>query len=302
MCGGLAPTHVCSARIPKGTSVPDHNHPPGCAACDELIARERTARHAAEAANRAKDDFFLTLSHELRGPLNAILSWVYLLRSGKLDEATAARALETIERNAKAEGRLISDMLDVSRMIGSKIHLVLGPVNLATLVAEAVETVRPEIDKSGILVKIDSPHTMNSINADADRLRQVIENLLLNAVKFTPKGGQITVRLGYGAQYATIAVCDTGQGIRSEFLPHVFERFRQSDATATRLGGLGLGLAIVEHLVGLHGGDIRATSKGEGEGATFTVTLPTNLTADGLAAIDAYIHTPMVAHSTEREQ
>jgi signal transduction histidine kinase len=282
--------------------MPDHNHPPGCAACDELIARESTARRAAEAANHAKDEFFLTLSHELRGPLNAILSWVYLLRSGKLDEPTAARALETIERNAKAEGRLINDMLDVSRMIGGKIHLVLSPVNLATLVAETVETVRPEIDKSGISVKIDSPYAINSINADADRLRQVIENLLLNAVKFTPKGGQVTVRLGYDTQYATIAVCDTGQGIRSEFLPHIFERFRQSDATATRLGGLGLGLAIVEHLVDLHGGDIRATSKGEGAGATFTVRLPTNLNGDRLDVIDAYIHPSTVAHPAECEQ
>lgn len=169
-----------------------------------LLARESAARTAAEAANRAKDDFFLTLSHELRGPLNAILSWVYLLRAGELDEAVAARALETIERSAKAEGRLIGDMLDVSRMIGSRIHLILGPVNLATLVAETVETVRPEIDKGVIHVEIDSPHPIGSINADPNRLRQVMENLLLNAIKFTPKGGQITVRLRYEAQCATI--------------------------------------------------------------------------------------------------
>jgi len=278
-----------------------HNHPAGCAACDELIARESTARLAAEAANRAKDDFFLTLSHELRGPLNAILSWVYLLRSGKLDGARAVRALETIERNAKAEGRLISDMLDVSRMIGAKVRLALRPVNLATLVAETVETVRPVTDKGDIHVEIDSPHPIDGITADPDRLRQVMENLLLNAIKFTPKGGRITVRLGCDARYATIAVRDTGQGIRSDFLPHVFERFRQSDTTATRLGGLGLGLAIVEHLVELHGGTIKAASKGEGEGATFTVTLPTNLTRGGVDVIGARVHPSTVAHATQSE-
>lgn len=276
-----------------------HNHPPGCAACEELTARESIARLAAEAANHAKDDFFLTLSHELRGPLNAILSWVYLLRSGKLDEATAARALETIERNAKSEGRLIGDMLDVSRMIGAKIRLDLRPVNLATLVAETVETVRPAIDEGDIRVEIDSPHPIESITADPDRLRQVMENLLLNAVKFTPKGGQITVRLGHDAQHATIAVCDTGQGIRSDFLPHVFERFRQSETTTTRLGGLGLGLAIVEHLVELHGGAISATSKGEGEGATFTVTLPANLTG---GVIDTHVQPSAAAGAIQSER
>jgi len=281
--------------------VVDHNHPAGCVACDELLARENAARIAAEAANRAKDDFFLTLSHELRGPLNAIVSWVYLLRSGKLDEATAARALETIERNAKAEGRLISDMLDVSRMIGAKIRLALRAVDLATLIAETVETVRPEIDKSGIHVEIDSSQPVDRITADPDRLRQVMENLLLNAIKFTPKGGRITVRLRADSQYATIAVCDTGQGIHSDFLPHVFERFRQSDTTATRLGGLGLGLAIVEHLVELHGGAIRATSKGEGEGATFTVTLPTTLAGNDAVVIDAHVHPSTVTHAISSE-
>jgi len=282
--------------------VADHNHPAGCVACDELIARENGARIAAEDANRAKDEFFLTLSHELRGPLNAILSWVYLLRSGKLDEATTARALETLERNAKMEGRLISDMLDVSRMIGAKIRLALRPVDLPTLISETVESVRPEIDKSNIHVEIDSSsHPVDRITADPDRLRQVMENLLLNAIKFTPNGGRITVRLRADSQYATIAVCDTGQGIHSDFLPHVFERFRQSDTTATRLGGLGLGLAIVEHLVELHGGAIRATSKGEGEGATFTVTLPTTLAGNDAAVIDAHVHPSTVTHAIPSE-
>ncbi len=298
MGGHRAPSTCAWRGFRRGAPLTGHNHPPGCVACDELLARESAARIAAETANRAKDDFFLTLSHELRGPLNAILSWVYLLRSGKLDEATAARALETIERNAKAEGRLISDMLDVSRMIGGKIRLALCPVDLATLVAETVETVRPEIDKGDIHVEIDSSHSIDTITADPDRLRQVMENLLLNAIKFTPKGGQITVRLGGDAQHVTIAVCDTGQGIRSQFLPHVFERFRQSDAASTRLGGLGLGLAVVEHLVELHGGAVNAASKGEGQGATFTVTLPTHLTNAGVDVIDARLHPPIVACAT----
>lgn len=277
----------------------DHNHPTGCLACDELLARENAARVAADAANHAKDEFFLTLSHELRGPLNAILSWVYLLRSGKLDAAKTARALETIERNAKAEGRLISDMLDVSRIIGAKIRLALRPVDLATIVAESVETVRPEIDKGEIQVEVDAAEPTHTISADPDRLRQVMENLLLNAIKFTPRGGHITVRLGHDAENATIDVRDTGQGIRSALLPHVFERFRQSDATATRLGGLGLGLAVVEHLVELHGGAVRAASKGEGEGATFTVTLPTHLTAADVDAIHAQVHSSTAVGPTQ---
>lgn len=255
--------------------MPDHNHSVECAACDEMLARESAARIAAETANHAKDAFFLTLSHELRGPLNAILSWVHLLRSGKLDAATAARALDTIDRSAHAEARLIGDMLDVSRIIGNKIRLALAPVHLGALVAESVETLRPAIDSGEIHVSIDAPPPpLACVIGDPGRLRQVMDNLLLNAIKFTPRGGHIAVRLGCDAGQATIAVCDTGEGIPLDLLPHVFERFRQSDATATRLGGLGLGLAIVEHLVDLHGGSIRATSAGEGKGATFTVTLP----------------------------
>jgi hypothetical protein len=246
--------------------------------------RERVAEIAARDAHRGRDDFFLNLSHELRGPLNAIQSWVYLLRSGKLDDAMVVRALETIDRSIGAETRLISDMLDVSRVIGGKFRLAIRPVDLATLISETVDTVRPAIDHGEIEVAIDAPRPVDSIAADPDRLRQIMENLLLNAVKFTPKGGRIEVRLSSDADHATIAVADTGQGIRSEFVPHVFERFRQSDATPTKLGGLGLGLAIVEHLVELHGGTVDAASEGEGRGATFTVTLPTHLTSAALAA------------------
>lgn len=263
----------------------DHNHPSGCAACEEMLQRERAANLAAEEALRDRDDFFLTLSHELRGPLNAIQGWVYLLRSGKLDDATAARALETIDRSVNAEARLVGDMLDVSRVISGKFRLAVRPVDLATLVSESVETVRPVIDRGEIQVEIDAPRPIDRITADPDRLRQVMENLLLNAIKFTPKGGRITVRLRGDADNATIAVSDTGQGMRSDFVPHVFERFRQSDATATRIGGLGLGLAIVAHLVELHGGTIDAASAGEGLGATFTVRLPTQLT-DAAPAVE----------------
>lgn len=256
----------------------DHNHPSGCDACDEMRERERAANLAAEEALRDRDDFFLALSHELRGPLNAIQSWVYLLRSGKLDEATTARALDTIDRSVGAEARLVGDMLDVARVISGKFRLAMRPVDLATLVSESVESVRPVIDRGEIRVEIDSPRPIRSIAADPDRLRQVMENLLLNAIKFTPKGGRITVRLRGDGDNATIAVSDTGQGMRSDLVPHVFERFRQSDTTSTRIGGLGLGLAIVAHLVELHGGTIDAASAGEGLGATFTVSLPTHPT------------------------
>jgi signal transduction histidine kinase len=249
-------------------------------------------------ASRAKDDFFLTVSHELRRPLSATLAWVSLLRSGKLDEATAARALETIERNAKAEERLIDDMLDVSRLVGGKIRLARRPVRLATLVAETIETVRPASDKGDIHVEMDARHGPDRISADPDRLRQVMENLLLNAIKFTPKGGRIVVRLGGDAQCATIAVCDTGRGIRPDLLPHIFERFWQGDAAATRLGGLGLGLAIVERLVELHGGTIEAASGGEGKGATFTLILPTH-PGDGVDECDVPVRRSMLAYGAE---
>jgi signal transduction histidine kinase len=263
--------------------VPAHNHSVECAACDEMLAREHATRIAAETASRATQEFFLTLSHELRGPLDAILSWVYLLRAGKLDEATAARALATIERSARAEARLIGDMLEVSRMTGRKIRLAMAQVHLGSLVAETVETLRPAIDRNEIHVAFDQEdQPTGCVTADPDRLRQVLENLLLNAIKFTPKGGRIAVRLGCEGERATIAVCDSGRGIPADLLPHVFERFWQGDAGATRLGGLGLGLSIVEHLVDLHGGYIEAASEGEGRGSTFTVTLPTGSRGAGL--------------------
>lgn len=252
----------------------EHNHPLGCPGCDELLMKEARAHATAEAASKAKDDFFLTLSHELRGPLNAIKSWVYLLRSGKLSAADMARALETVERNTDAEARLITDMLDVSRIIAGQLCIERRPVDLGILVAQSADTVRPSADGVGIHVDIDCEPTERVITADADRLRQVFENLLINAIKFTPAGGRIDVRVGYDAESASIAVRDTGQGISSDLLPHVFERFRQGAPNAMHRRGLGLGLAIVQHIVELHGGSVAATSRGEGQGATFTVHLP----------------------------
>jgi signal transduction histidine kinase len=240
----------------------------------EMLVRECTARAEVEAANRSKDDFFLTISHELRGPLSAILSWVHLLRSGKLDEGTAVRALETIERNARSEARLVTDMLEVSRIIGGKIRLDVRPVELATIIAEAADSVRPAADARDIHVEVNSSAPIGRVTGDPGRLQQVMENLFSNAIKFTPRGGHITADVNYDAEHATIAVHDTGQGIRSDFLPHVFERFGQANGTATRLGGLGLGLAIVRHLVELHGGRVKAASAGDGQGSTFTVMLP----------------------------
>jgi signal transduction histidine kinase len=257
----------------EGGSVSDHDHLPGCPGCEELIERERSARVAADEASRARDDFFLTLSHELRGPLNAIKSWVYLLRSGKLNPENTARALDTLERNVAAEARLITDMLDVSRIIAGQLCITRQPLVLATLVAESADTLRPMADGVGIQIETDCETTERLITADADRLRQVIENLVINAIKFTPPGGRVGVRVGYDASSATIAVHDNGRGITSDLLPHVFERFRQGPPS-TKFRGLGLGLAIVHHIVDLHGGTVAATSEGEGLGATFTVTLP----------------------------
>lgn len=264
--------------------MPEHNHPAGCPGCDAQLAAEGRARDVAEAESRAKDDFFLTLSHELRGPLNAIKSWVYLLRSGRLSADDMARGLETVERNTDAEARLITDMLDVSRIIAGQLCIDRRPVDLATLVTESAETVRPSADGVGIHVDIECESTERVITADADRLRQVVENLLINAIKFTPAGGRIDVRVGYDDQSARIAVRDTGQGIDSKLLPHVFERFRQGAPNSTQHRGLGLGLAIVQHIVELHGGSVAATSEGEGLGATFTVNLPMGIAASAQAA------------------
>ena len=240
-----------------------------------LLTREQEARQDAEAANRLKDDFLATLSHELRTPLNAIIGWAHLLRTGTLDETTAARALETIDRNAKAQNQLINDILDVSRIITGKLHLALQPLDPGAVVEAALDTVRPAAAAKEIQIEASLEPGAGTVSGDPDRLQQVVGNLMSNAIKFTPKGGKVQVRLRRVDSQALILVADSGPGISPEFLPHVFERFRQGDASTTRSHvGLGLGLAIVRHLVELHGGTVEASSAGEGQGATFSVQLP----------------------------
>jgi signal transduction histidine kinase len=250
---------------------------------DKELALAHEHRGEAEAANRAKEDFFATISHELRGPLNAILTWVHLLQKGKLDQAGAMHALETVARNVRAEDRLIGEMLEVSRLIAGKVLLDLHPVELAVIVGQALDSARPAAEEGGVELDSELALVPGTIVGDPDRLGQVVRNLLSNAIKFTPRGGRVAVRLGRDArQGTTITVQDTGQGIPHDFLAHVFDRFRQggSPAVTRTHGGLGLGLAIVRDLVELHGGTVRAESDGEGEGARFTVTLPADEPAE----------------------
>lgn len=239
-----------------------------------LLILEQKARKEAEAANRAKDEFLATVSHELRTPLNAILGWARILRGGRLDEASIARAYETVERNARAQAQLIEDLLDVSRIISGKLRLDVRPLELASVIQGAIETTRPAAEAKSIRVVTVLDPRANPVTGDADRLQQIVWNLLSNAIKFTPKGGRVMIRLERVNSHVEIIVSDTGVGISLEFLPHVFDRFRQADGSITRShGGLGLGLAIVRHLVELHGGTVSADSR-PGEGATFTVQLP----------------------------
>jgi PAS domain S-box-containing protein len=239
------------------------------------IIREQAARQEAETANRMKDEFLATLSHELRTPLNSILGWARLLRTRNLDQNTTARALETIERNAKLQAQLIEDILDVSRIIRGKIHLVFRPVNVASLIETALDTVRPAAEAKAIQLEPVIDSSVDLVSGDPDRLQQIVWNLLSNAIKFTPKGGKVEVRLERADAHVQIQVSDTGIGISQDFLPYIFERFRQADSKTTRsYSGLGLGLAIVRELVELHGGIVYAHSAGDGKGATFTVKLP----------------------------
>jgi signal transduction histidine kinase len=240
-----------------------------------LLVLEQAARKQAEEANRTKDEFLATLSHELRTPLNAILGWVQVLRSGKLDETAAVRALETIERNARSQAQLIADLLDVSRIITGKLRLDFKPVDLRRIIEAALDSVRPAADAKGILLDVSAVPLASPVLGDADRLQQVVWNLLSNAMKFTPRGGRVEVRLREAGSNALIRVTDTGIGIRPDFLPYVFDRFRQAEGSITRShGGLGLGLSIVRHLIELHGGTVDVESAGEGQGATFIVRLP----------------------------
>ncbi len=241
----------------------------------DLLRRERAARTDAVAANRLKDDFLATLSHELRTPLNAILGYTRMLRRGVFDETRREHALEVVERNASTLTSMVEDVLDVSRIVAGKIRLNVQPVDVARLLEDAIATVRPASDARGVSVHAVLDSTAGPVAGDAERLQQVMWNLLSNAVKFTPRGGRVEVRLEPVASHLEIIVSDTGVGIPPEFLPHVFERFRQADSRFAReYGGLGLGLAIARELVHLHGGTIAAESEGAGKGATFRVTLP----------------------------
>ena len=240
-----------------------------------LLSSEKLARNEAERANRLKDEFLATVSHELRNPLNAILGWAHMLRLGKLTPTNAERAVETIYRNAKSQAQLVADLLDVSRIISGKLRLDVRTVDLLYIVNAAIDSIRPTADAKSIRLQTMLDPAAAQISADADRLQQVVWNLLTNAVKFTPKGGRIHVKVQRIDSHVQIVVSDSGVGISKEFLPHVFDRFRQADASSTRIhGGLGLGLSIVHQLVDLHGGAVSVLSEGEGKGATFTVTLP----------------------------
>jgi signal transduction histidine kinase/ActR/RegA family two-component response regulator len=241
----------------------------------QLLASERDARAAAEDANRLKDEFLSTVSHELRTPLTAITGWAQMLRSGRLDAAKSARALETILRSARSQSEIIDDLLDVSRLITGRMRLYVAPLKLGSVIDAAVEAVRPAAEAKGIHLSVLLDPAAEAVSGDAERLQQVVWNLLSNAVKFAPKGGRVEVRLERADSHFEIIVADNGQGIKSEFLPYVFERFRQEDGgMSRRQGGLGLGLAIARHIVELHGGTVHAASEGLGKGATFTVALP----------------------------
>jgi PAS domain S-box-containing protein len=242
---------------------------------ERLLEAERVARAEAERANRTKDDFVAMVSHELRTPLNAILGWTQLMTRGRNDPALIQRGIDVVARNTRLQAQLISDLLDISRIVAGKLQLDTRSVDLRSIVGQSLETIEEEARTKGIAIEQSLDDAGSLVSGDAARLQQICWNLLSNAVKFTPRGGRVSVRLKFDGQWAQIEVADSGVGIRPEFLPHVFDRFQQADRTITRqFGGLGLGLAIVKHLVELHGGAVQAASQGEGKGATFLVTLP----------------------------
>ena len=240
-----------------------------------LLHQESTARATAEESNRLKDEFLATVSHELRTPLTAILGWSRMLQSDSLDDEMSVNAIETIRRNAKAQSQIIDDILDVSRIITGKLAMELNPLELAPVIEAAADVVRPTAEAKGIRIETEQPAKPMVIAGDSNRLQQIVWNLLSNAVKFTPSGGRVLLKVQERGSQVEIKVTDDGQGISKDFLPFVFDRFRQADSTTTRQhGGLGLGLAIARHLVEIHGGTIKATSDGKGKGSTFVVLLP----------------------------
>lgn len=246
----------------------------------ELFEREQEARHKAEEASRLKDEFLATVSHELRTPLNAILGWATMLRNSQLNPENTAQAVEIIERNARAQVQLIEDLLDVSRVITGKLRLEPEVVDFKTIAENAIEAVRPAADAKLIKIESEFESTNNKVFGDASRLQQIIWNLLNNAVKFTPSGGSVKISLRNRDNCIEFEVKDTGEGISPDFLPFVFDRFRQADGATTRIhSGLGLGLSIVKHLIEMHGGEVSAKSEGIGHGSTFSFCLPQQITA-----------------------
>lgn len=242
---------------------------------EKLLAAEQAARYEAEVANKLRDEFLATVSHELRTPLGAIIGWAHLLQAEDIESASAARAIDTIHRNAKIQQQLIEDLLDVSRIISGKLRIESELIELKSVIESALNATLPALQAKGLDLQTEVSVDSSLILGDGVRLQQVVCNLLSNAVKFTPEGGQIELSVVSDDSNINIIVSDTGEGISPEFLPNVFDRFRQADGTTTRRhSGLGLGLAIVRHLVELHGGTVQAASEGIGKGATFTVTLP----------------------------
>lgn len=250
---------------------------------DEHLTQVEAARTLAETANRLKDEFLITVSHELRTPLNAICGWAQLLITGRLDKEKTQQAIAIIERNAKIQAQLVNDLLDTSRIIIGKLRLEPQPLNLATVIVCAIDSVRHAAEVKNIDLQLQLAQ-VDLVLGDPNRLQQVVWNLLSNAVKFTPQGGRIEVQLQQANSQVEIIVRDTGVGIKTEFLPHVFERFRQADGSTTReFGGLGLGLAIARHLVEMHGGTVQADSEGQGKGATFTIKLPVMVSQENIS-------------------
>jgi signal transduction histidine kinase/CheY-like chemotaxis protein len=247
---------------------------------DELLENERAARVEAERNSRMKDEFLATLSHELRTPLNAVLGWTTLLERETLSP-NVAEGVEVIARNARLQKQLIEDLLDMSRIISGKIRLDVQRVELAGVIEAAIASIRPTAEAKGVRLQVTLDSAAAPVKGDPSRLQQVVWNLLTNAVKFTPKGGRVQIFLERVNSHLEITVADSGEGIKPEFLPHVFDRFRQADSSTTRqYGGLGIGLSIVKQLAELHGGSVRAKSPGEGKGATFIVMLPLMLLHD----------------------
>jgi len=243
---------------------------------DALLHREREARHTADAASRLKDEFLATLSHELRTPATGVLGWARLLKTGRMDEAQSRHALDALERSARAQATLLDDLLDMSRIVRGTLRIELQPTDVAAVLNSAIETVMPAINAKRIQFTLARPSPLRLVRADADRLRQVFWNLLSNAVKFTGAGGTIAVSAADEGERLRIEVTDSGSGIEPDALPFIFDRFRQADGSTTRShSGLGLGLAIVRHLVELHGGTVSAESEGRGRGARFVILLPT---------------------------